>query len=153
MLNGVSSLFFHFPNHIDSDFMRLIFNAKDLSNFSRRSSKTLIDSGLFRKTVVSSTYCVIFNSCAPTLMSSIFGFFLIASARISIPSTKSVPDNEQPCLTPRSGLKKSEAKPLFVMQLVMLQKDVCTQFLKSGPKLSLLRALKRKFHSMESNAF
>ena len=64
-------------------------------------------------------------------MPSIFGFFLIASARISIPSTKSVPDSGQPCRTPRSRLKKSEAKPLFVTQLVMLQYNVCTQCLKS----------------------
>ena len=120
-LNGVSSLSFHFPNHIASDFVQLFFNPKHLSNFSRRSSKTHIDSGSFRKTVVSTAYCVIFISRAPTLMPSIFGFILIASARISIPSTKSVPDSEQPCLTPRSRLKKSEAKPLFVTQLVMLQ--------------------------------
>ena len=42
---------------------------------------------------------------------------------------------------------------MFVTLLVTLQKKVCTQFLKSGPKLSLSRALKRKFYSIESNAF
>ena len=133
MLNGVSSLFFHFPSHIASDFVRLIFNPEHRSNFSRRLSKTLIDSGFLEKLLCHphTVWCVIFTSRAPTLMPSIFGFFLIASARISIPSTKSVPDSGQPSRTPRSRLKKSEAKPLFVTQLVMLQYNVCTQCLKS----------------------
>ena len=120
-LKGVSSLFFHFPSHIVSDFVGLILSPEHLSNFSRSSNNTFIDSWFLRKTVVSSTYCVIFISQEPTAMPPILEFCTIASASISIPKTKSIPDKGHPCRTPRSRLKKSEAKPLFVIQLVMLQ--------------------------------
>ena len=55
------------------------------------------------------------------MMPSILEFCIIASASISIPKTKSIPDKGHPCQKPRSRLKKSEAKSLFVTQLVMLQ--------------------------------
>ena len=117
MLNGESSLLFHFPSHIASDFVWLIFSPEHLLNFSKSSSNMLIDSRVFRKTVVSSAYCVILISLDPTVMPSILGFCLIASAIISMLRTQSIPDNGQPCLMPRSRLKKSEAKPLFLTQL------------------------------------
>ena len=66
-------------------------------------------------------FCVIFISWEHTMMPSILEFCIIASASISIPKTKSIPDKGHPCQTPRARLKKSEAKSLFVTQLVMLQ--------------------------------
>ena len=54
-------------------------------------------------------------------MPLILEFCIIASASISIPKTKSIPDKGHACQTPRSRLKKTEAKPLFLTQLVMLQ--------------------------------
>ena len=54
-------------------------------------------------------------------MPSILEFCIVASASILIPKTKSIRDKGHPCQTPRSRLKKSEAKSLFVTQLVMLQ--------------------------------
>ena len=73
----------------------------------------LIDSRVFRKTVVSFAYCVILLSLNPTVMPSILGFYLIASARNSIPRTKSMPYNGQPCLMPRSRLKSQRQNHCF----------------------------------------
>ena len=120
-LKGVFALFFHFPTHIASDFVGLILSSKHLSNFSGSSNNTFIDSWFLRKTVVSSAYGVIFIRREPTAIPWILEFCIIASASISIPKIKSIPDKGHPCRTPRSRLKKSEAKPLFVTQLIMLQ--------------------------------
>ena len=121
-LKGVSSPFFHFPSHIASDFVGFILSPEHLSNFSRSSNNTFIDSWFLRKTVVSSAYCVIFIHGNPLWWLRFYNFVLyIASASISIPKTKSISDKGHPCRTSRSRLKTSEAKTLFVTQLVMLR--------------------------------
>ena len=65
--------------------------------------------------------------------------FLISLASISMPITNKSPDNGQPCLTPRSTKKNSDANPLLRTQLETLLYKILTQFFMFGPKLNVSR--------------
>ena len=96
----------------------------------------------FRKTVVSSAYCVIFISCAPTLIPLILGFCINTSARISNQGRIVCLIGDDPLWHLAPDWKRLRGITI-----------VCDTASYAGPKLSLSRALKRKFHSIESNAF
>ena len=80
----------------------------------------MIESRSRTNTVVSSAYNDTLISFSPTLIPFIVDSFLMALASTSIAITKSSPDRGQPCLTPRSKTKNSDAWPLFKTQLVTL---------------------------------
>ena len=57
-----------------------------------------------------------------------------------MPITNKSPDNGQPCLTPRSTKKNSDANPLLRTQLETLLYKILTQFLMFGPKIEFFKA-------------
>ena len=122
---GVSVLFSQQPSHIPSDFVVLISKLERFLNLSSRVSRWTTES---RSRTRSSAYKKNLISFSTTSMPFMAGSFLIALASISMPITNNSPDKGQPCLTPRSTGKNSDANPLFRTQLETLLSKILTQF-------------------------
>lgn len=108
------------PSNIASGFEGFIVRPEYSEKKKKRPFRFCAEEISDTKTVVSSTYCDSLISLEPTLMPIIFFNCLIAFPSNSIARTNNSPEKGQPCSTPRTRLRKGEAKPLFTIQLNIL---------------------------------
>ena len=119
MLKGSSIFPLNEPIHIPSVFEELILRPEIFVKTSISLKSDFAESTSTNFAVVSSAYCRTFVSSCPIAIPLISGFFRMAIASVSTAITKRYGDKGSPCRTARSSGKKSEVKPLFMIQLFM----------------------------------
>ena len=151
------SSFPNFPfqdySHSPSFFVLFIFTPEKVVNFSSRENKDIAEKSSRIKAVVSSAYKLSLVTLLPFLSPLIELCILIWLARGSTARTKSNLERGYPCLTPLCKEGKSEAYPLFTMQLVMLWYKCVDPVAEICTKVHCIKTSKRYPHFRESKAF